>query len=32
MLEIDSVDLLTREGLHPALKDRMLAEAIDVVV
>jgi uncharacterized protein len=32
MLEIDSVDLLTREGLHPALKDRILAEAIDVVV
>ena len=32
MLQIDSVDLLTREGLHPALKDRILADAIDVVV
>jgi predicted nucleotidyltransferase len=32
MLQIDSVDLLTRDGLHPALKDQILEEAIDVVV
>ncbi|MGO9118129.1 MAG: nucleotidyltransferase family protein [Desulfomonilaceae bacterium] len=32
MLQIENVDLLTRDGLHPALKDRILAEAIDVVV
>jgi predicted nucleotidyltransferase len=32
MLQTDSVDLLTRDGLHPALKDRILAEAIDVAV
>jgi uncharacterized protein len=30
-LEVESIDLLTPEGLHPALKDRILAEAVRVV-
>jgi len=32
MLQTDSVDLLTRDGLHPALRDRILVEAINVAV
>lgn len=31
MLEVENVDLITRDGLHPALKDRILSEAVDVV-
>jgi uncharacterized protein len=31
MLEVDNVDLITPDGLHPALKERILSEAIDVV-
>lgn len=31
VLQVEKVDLLTRDGLHPALKDRILAEAIHVV-
>ncbi|MFH0958806.1 MAG: nucleotidyltransferase family protein [Pseudomonadota bacterium] len=30
-LEVEKVDLLTPEGLHPALKHRILAEAIRVI-
>ena len=30
-LEVEKVDLLTPEGLHPALKSRILAEAIRVI-
>jgi len=30
LLQVEKVDLLTRDGLHPALKERILAEAIDV--
>ena len=30
-LEVEKVDLLTPEGLHPALKLRILAEAIRVI-
>ena len=30
-LEVEKVDLLTPEGLHPALKRRILAEAIRVI-
>ena len=31
MLRVEKVDLLTRDGLHPALKERILAEAIHVL-
>ena len=31
ILQVGKVDLLTPEGLHPALKERILAEAVDVV-
>lgn len=31
ILHVEKVDLLTRDGLHPALKERILAEAIDAV-
>ena len=30
-LEVEKVDLLTPEGVHPALKRRILAEAIRVI-
>ncbi len=30
LLQVEKVDLLTPGGLHPALKDRILAEAVDV--
>lgn len=30
LLGADKVDLITREGLHPALRDRILSEAVDV--
>lgn len=29
LLGVDHVDLVTREGVHPALRDRIFAEAID---
>ena len=31
MLEVEKVDLLTPQGLHPALKQRILAETIRVI-
>ncbi len=31
MLGVEKVDLITREGIHPALKDAILEEAIDVI-
>jgi hypothetical protein len=31
ILGVDKVDLVTREGTHPALKDKFLGEAIDVI-
>jgi len=31
MLGVENVDLITREGIHPALKDVILREAIDVI-
>ncbi|MFH1115184.1 MAG: nucleotidyltransferase family protein [Pseudomonadota bacterium] len=31
ILGVDKVDLITREGIHPALKDIILREAIDVI-
>lgn len=31
MFRVEKVDLLTRDGLHPALKERILAEAIHVL-
>jgi len=31
VLLVEKVDLLTPEGLHPALKERILAEAVHVV-
>lgn len=31
MLEVEKVDLLTPQGLHPALKQRILSEAIRVI-
>ena len=31
MLEVEKVDLLTPQGLHPALKQRILAESIRVI-
>jgi len=30
LLQVKKVDFLTREGLHPALKERILAETVDV--
>jgi uncharacterized protein len=31
MLGVENVDLITREGIHPALKDIILREAINVL-
>lgn len=31
MLGVEKVDLVTREGIHPALKDIILGEAVDVI-
>lgn len=31
ILEVDHLDLITREGIHPAIKDVILSEAIDVI-
>ncbi len=31
VLGVEKVDLITREGIHPALKDVILSEAIDVI-
>jgi len=31
ILGVENVDLITREGIHPALKDIILAEAINVI-
>jgi uncharacterized protein len=31
MLGVEKVDLITREDIHPALKDLILREAIDVI-
>lgn len=31
VLGVEKVDLITREGIHPALKDVILREAIDVI-
>jgi len=31
ILGVEKVDLITREGIHPALKDVILREAIDVI-
>ncbi|MBI4966362.1 MAG: nucleotidyltransferase family protein [Desulfomonile tiedjei] len=31
MLGVEKVDLITREGIHPALKDVILGEAIYVI-
>jgi uncharacterized protein len=31
MLEVENVDLITRDGLHPALKERILSEAVDAI-
>jgi len=30
MLGVENVDLITRDGIHPALKDIILSEAINV--
>jgi uncharacterized protein len=31
MLGVENVDLITRQGIHPALKEVILREAIDVI-
>jgi uncharacterized protein len=31
LLGVEKVDLITREGIHPALKDVILREAINVI-
>lgn len=31
LLQVDNVDLLTRDGLHPALRERILSEAVDAI-
>lgn len=31
MLQTDKVDLLTPDGLHPALRQRILEEAVDAI-
>lgn len=31
VLGVEKVDLITRDGIHPALKDIILREAIDVI-
>jgi uncharacterized protein len=31
LLQVEKVDVLTRDGFHPALKERIIAEAVDVV-
>lgn len=31
ILGVEKVDLITREGIHPALKDVILREAVDVI-
>ncbi len=31
ILGVEKVDLITREGIHPALKNIILSEAIDVI-
>jgi predicted nucleotidyltransferase len=31
MLGVEKVDLITRDGIHPALKDIILREAVDVI-
>lgn len=31
MLGVEKVDLITRQGIHPALKDVILRETIDVI-
>jgi predicted nucleotidyltransferase len=31
ILGVNNVDLIARDGLHPALKDTILSEAIDVI-
>jgi uncharacterized protein len=31
MLGVENVDLMTRQGIHPALKEVILREAIDVI-
>lgn len=31
MLGVEKVDLITRQGIHPALKEIILQEAIDVI-
>ncbi len=31
ILEVDELDLITRDGIHPAIKDVILSEAIDVI-
>jgi uncharacterized protein len=31
ILGVERVDLITREGLHPGLKDLILREAVDVI-
>jgi len=31
LLNVEKIDLITKQGLHPALKDRILAEAVDAL-
>jgi predicted nucleotidyltransferase len=31
ILEVDHLDLITRDGIHPAIKDIILSEAINVI-
>ena len=31
ILGVEDVDLITREGIHPALKDLILGETVDVI-
>lgn len=31
ILGVENVDLITREGIHPALKDVILGETVDVI-
>jgi predicted nucleotidyltransferase len=31
ILEVDNLDLITRDGIHPAKRDIILSEAIDVI-
>ncbi|MEW6531892.1 MAG: nucleotidyltransferase family protein [Thermodesulfobacteriota bacterium] len=31
LLNVEEIDLITKEGLHPALRDRILAEAVDAL-